>query len=320
MSEQPPGHPPNGEAVFSRVSLAFAVRSLWRLVSNADDLCPTDLLIVLAVWNSNSRHLSANPASLHAVCFPDHRIPEAAKRPVSRNAISRFLNLPFETSRRRIESLLRKDILADAGGALVCTGSCEGYVGGFGADTAHRPETLAWMYGRLAASGLVLPDAGWMSGGATVHQDLSKAVSMLSAELLLLYLSEAFRTFDHGVLPVLMLLSIAHRGDAHLLGLGGYRPIAGDSDGFIHGVTTRKQLAQLLNRPAETVRRVALDLIERGLVIERGDGLVASDEISKQLQAPTFVRHNRIAAMRVFASLNNLSGYSAARHCERLAS
>ena len=102
----------------SRHSLSYilcAISEMFRTY-NFD---PLDLLIIHAVLNANvidiMKHadLDRRLASIHAV------EPDEMKRGVSRAALSRFLDLPLETIRRRVNGLKKKGVIVEVDDGLI---------------------------------------------------------------------------------------------------------------------------------------------------------------------------------------------------------
>jgi len=103
----------------SRHSVAYMLLSLSELFRHYNDFDPLDLLIVHAVMNANVINVMKDPeldkrfGSIHAV------EPDTIKLGISRAALSRFLGLPLETVRRRVERLKKQDILSDGANGLI---------------------------------------------------------------------------------------------------------------------------------------------------------------------------------------------------------
>ena len=103
----------------SRHSVAYMLLSLSELFRHYNDFDPLDLLIVHAVMNANVINVMKDPeldkrfGSIHAV------EPDTIKLGLSRAALSRFLGLPLETVRRRVERLKKQDILSDGTNGLI---------------------------------------------------------------------------------------------------------------------------------------------------------------------------------------------------------
>src|SRR3954453_12610255 len=104
----------------SRHSLAYILCAISELFRHYD-FDPLDLLIIHAVLNGNvinvmrDQELDQKFASIHSI------EPDAIKQGVSRAALSRFLNLPLETVRRRADRLKKRNILAEGADGLIVT-------------------------------------------------------------------------------------------------------------------------------------------------------------------------------------------------------
>lgn len=107
----------------SRHSVAYILLSLSELFRHYDDFDPLDLLIIHAVLNANVINVMKDPeldkrfSSMHAV------EPDAIKLGISRAALSRFLALPLETVRRRVERLQKREVLSDGPDGLIVLGA-----------------------------------------------------------------------------------------------------------------------------------------------------------------------------------------------------
>jgi hypothetical protein len=104
----------------SRHSLAYLLCSISELFRHYD-FDPLDLLIIHAILNTNvmnvmkDSELDRKFSSLHDV------EPDEIKQGISRAALSRFLNLPIETIRRRVDRLKKRAILSEGKGGLIVT-------------------------------------------------------------------------------------------------------------------------------------------------------------------------------------------------------
>jgi hypothetical protein len=103
----------------SRHSLAYMLCSISELFRHYNDFDPLDLLIVHAILNANvinvmrDTELDKKFGSINAV------EPDEIKQGVSRAALSRFLNLPIETIRRRVNRLKKRKILLEGSDGLI---------------------------------------------------------------------------------------------------------------------------------------------------------------------------------------------------------
>jgi hypothetical protein len=104
----------------SRHSLAYLLCSISELFRHYD-FDPLDLLIIHAILNTNvinvmkDSELDRKFSSVHDV------EPDEIKQGISRAALSRFLNLPIETIRRRVDRLKKRAILSESKGGLIVT-------------------------------------------------------------------------------------------------------------------------------------------------------------------------------------------------------
>ena len=104
----------------SRHTLSYVLCSISELFSHYD-FDPLDLLIIHAILNANVLSVMKDPeldkkfSSINAV------EPDEIKQGISRSALSRFLNLPVETVRRRVDGLKRRAILSEGKDGLIVT-------------------------------------------------------------------------------------------------------------------------------------------------------------------------------------------------------
>lgn len=103
----------------SRHTLAYMLCSISEMFRYYRDFDPLDLLIIHAVLNANVINvmkeidLDREFGSVHAV------EPDAIKQGVSRSGLSRFLSLPIETIRRRVNRLKKIGILSEVKSGLI---------------------------------------------------------------------------------------------------------------------------------------------------------------------------------------------------------
>jgi hypothetical protein len=96
-----------------------------------------DLLIVTAIANANNSG-------------------GTEKRGISRNAVSRLLNIPLETVRRRVIGLMEKQVLVEQRDGLVFTsGNALGLGGNAAIDTLNL-QLLRQLFRSLKANGIKL--------------------------------------------------------------------------------------------------------------------------------------------------------------------
>jgi hypothetical protein len=104
----------------SRHSLAYILCSISELFRHYD-FDPLDLLIIHAVLNANVINVMRDAELDNRFGSIDTVEPDSIKQGVSRAALSRFLNLPLETIRRRAARLKRVGILSEGAEGLIVT-------------------------------------------------------------------------------------------------------------------------------------------------------------------------------------------------------
>ncbi len=104
----------------SRHSLAYLLCAISELFRHYD-FDPLDLLIIHAVLNANVLNVMKNPKLDRQFGSVENVEPDEIKLGVSRAALSRFLNLPIETVRRRADRLKKRGILRETRKGLIVT-------------------------------------------------------------------------------------------------------------------------------------------------------------------------------------------------------
>jgi hypothetical protein len=140
----------------SRHTLAYILCSISELFRHYD-FDPLDLLIIHTVMNTNVLTVMKDPeldrrfGSVHTV------EPDDLKQGVSRAALSRFLSLPFETIRRRVDRLKKEGILRELDHGLIVS---EGNMFKFG-NNHELQKTNVILFRKLvrdlAQAGMELP-------------------------------------------------------------------------------------------------------------------------------------------------------------------
>jgi hypothetical protein len=140
----------------SRHTLSYILCSISELFRHYD-FDPLDLLIIHTVMNTNVLTVMKDPeldrrfGSVHTV------EPDDLKQGVSRAALSRFLSLPFETIRRRVDRLKKEGILKELDHGLIVS---EGNMFKFG-NNHELQKTNVILFRKLlrdlAQAGIDLP-------------------------------------------------------------------------------------------------------------------------------------------------------------------
>ena len=104
----------------SRHTLAYVLCSISELFRHYQ-FDPLDLLIIHAVLNANVLSIMRDPKLDRQYGSVSAVEPDDIKQGVSRGALGRFLNLPDETVRRRVDRLKKQSILTEREDGLVVT-------------------------------------------------------------------------------------------------------------------------------------------------------------------------------------------------------
>ncbi len=146
--------------LFNQAAIAVLFDWLIPFKSNLPELSMVDLLIATAIWNANTRHVYANFELLDNFCLEGVFVPEEEMRGASCNTISQFLNVPFETVRRRTRRMSSMGFLSKRAAGLFAVGLRNALFFELPALELTNARSLARHYGRLAAA--ELPAANWI--------------------------------------------------------------------------------------------------------------------------------------------------------------
>ena len=270
-----------------------------------------DFIIGAAVWNNNTRHINDDLALLKRFCFDELYIPLRMRTPTSRGATARFLGLSPETTRRRIDRLIRDGILADRPGGLVAVALARVVAANIVAVEHRSAELLAQLYRSLRDGGFDLPPAEWLEAdGITVSSDWLRATTRFAADYVLLFLSEAAAAAELSLPEVFLVLSILRWDFDHRDGLdeGAFRSLI-LPDKYREPV--RAIDAQLLAKQAHaTARRRLLALEARGVIARKGAGYIVTAAILKAAVIDNhFLTRNYGYLRRMFERLHALAAY-----------
>lgn len=106
----------------SRHTLSYILCSISELFRHYN-FDPLDLLIIHAVLNANVVQVMKSPDLDQKYSSVATVEPDVIKQGISRAAVSRFLSLPLETVRRRVDRLKRKKILLEGKEGLIVSQS-----------------------------------------------------------------------------------------------------------------------------------------------------------------------------------------------------
>lgn len=247
-------------------------------------LKPLESLLVMAINQANIAPLTRDPEARGRYGALDAPAPDEARRPVSVRAVAASMQLPYETARRNIRRLE---------GLGVCTTSPAGVVvpAAFMVTPTYFEAARLWherlhgLYRMLSARGLLepLPAAHFQETEAPVRA----AVRLMSDFLLRSAEAVVRRTGDLVVALALLPLLAAAAGAE----LSAPAPLSAAA------------LARRTRLPAETVRRHAAALVERGICVNAPSGLVLADATLEEPPWRGLLQENAVAVQRLYAGL-----------------
>jgi hypothetical protein len=263
----------------AHLSLCFVIDSAC---SGMAGLKTLDAVLVMAVNQANIAPLTRDPDARVRYGALDAPAPDDDRRPVSVSAVAASLKLPYETARRRLKQLAADGVctLSEAGAVVPQSFlSSAAYL-----DTTRVLHERIWaFYRELMAEGLLgeLPASRYsVEAGVPVRG----AVRLVAD-----YLLRTSATF------------VGHFGDL-VSGLVGMAVLC-TSTGRPPQASRATALAERLQLPQETVRRHALELIERGRCQRSPQGLFVSQEMLAGPPLAELFQDNAVQVQRLFAGL-----------------
>jgi DNA-binding Lrp family transcriptional regulator len=295
LTPVPPATAPPSEEPHQRrravgnLSLAFLSD---QFVLGIDGLASRDALLVLAINQANVILLTKDPDARRRYGDVAAAAPDVDRRPVSVSRIAASLNLPYETVRRRVHELERRGVCQSLDGGVIVP---EAYLVSpeYVASIVAAHDRLQRFWRDLTAADLLeaLPAPSYATEQGT---PVRAAVRILADYLL--------RSAEH-------LLPIA--GDATstvvLLGVLGLTTEV-DPDPVTAATPVRRavpmrELAERLGLPAETARRHAMGLAERGRCARTRGGYIVTEESLRRPEWQAFFEVNLANVQRLFANL-----------------
>lgn len=122
MEKTDQNHADDRRRAVSRHTLAYILCSISELFRHYD-FDPLDLLIIHAVLNANVIAVMKNATLDEKFGSIDAVEPDEIKQGISRAALARFLSLPLETIRRRVDRLKSEKILLEKSDGLIVSQS-----------------------------------------------------------------------------------------------------------------------------------------------------------------------------------------------------
>jgi DNA-binding Lrp family transcriptional regulator len=269
------------EAALARLSFAFLIDEMTNGMAG---LAPLDALLVAAINQANIAPLTRDRAARSRYGQLDAPAPDAARRPVSVNAVAGSLGLPFETVRRRIRRLE---------GEGVCILSREGVVtpAAFLASPAYVQsvltghERLRGFHRDLRAAGLLdaLPAPAYSLEGSVPVRAAARLLSDYVLRASEGLMREAGNVISGMVLAALVSGSLEDPEGARL--------------------PSMRALVRRLKLPAETVRRHLAQLAEAGLCARGPAGFAVPPRALAGERFARLFADNAVNVQRLMAGL-----------------
>jgi DNA-binding Lrp family transcriptional regulator len=265
-----------------------------------------DALLVSAISQANVAPITRQADLQVAYSAPADAPPDEMRRPVSMNAIASSLGLPFETVRRRVRGLIgRKVCVAVDGGVIVPTAVVT--------SPKYFEDTFR-LYERLRAFYYQLRDLGLLTNLPPPSVDLGdeltplRTVARVSNDYALRVIDTLMRSMGD-LLTGVILMEVLRCNVEHLTpdqrGGEGEEPADYVADGHRRAASI-STVARRLGLPIETVRRNAVDLLDRGLCVRIKGGLLVPAEALARPVMIAFGAENLANLQRMFAALAQL--------------
>ena len=288
--------------VVSRASAVF-VRNFLQDAAIASGGDFIDAMIRMAITEANVRHLLADDAENRRFASFDQPVPDDLRRPVSVHGVSTSLSMPFETVRRRVGRLSKRDMCSLVPGGLIVT-QAQLSTEAMRVLQERTYRGVVDLYARIKAHA-EFRDARDSEGVAAL--DLStppvRVVTRPALSYVLRFLESA-EPVAGSMLDGILLLFVGGANIQHLAGPGD---ADGVSDEVVDDALRRPvpvfALARGMGLPAETVRRRVSALVEQGLCQRDHRGVYVPAAV---MRSPALVAHrdrNTASLQRLFTAL-----------------
>lgn len=288
--------------VVSRASAVF-VRNFLRDAAIASGGDFIDAMIRMAITEANVRHLLADDAENRRFASFDQPVPDELRRPVSIHGVSTSLSMPFETVRRRVGSLSKRDLCSLVPGGLIVT-QAQLSTEAMRVLQERTYRGVVELYARVRAHA-EFRDARDSEGVAALDVSTPpvRAVTRPALSYVLRFLESA-EPVAGSVLDGILLLFVGGANIQHLAEPGDS---ADASDEVVDDALRRPvpvfALARGMGLPAETVRRRVSALVEQGLCQRDHRGVYVPAAV---MRSPALVAHrdrNTASLQRLFTAL-----------------
>jgi DNA-binding Lrp family transcriptional regulator len=279
----------------SRASVVY-VRDCALISRRGGDLLET--LLFSAILDANMAPVTRDPELRVRYGAVAEACPDELRRPVTINAVTQSLGLPFETGRRRVQALVR---------AGLCEATAKGVIVPRRAVTTPAYNAIQQArYDRTRAFHRELADLGALGddpGAPAPAEPLVRAANRAVSEYMLRACGELIAlTGDIVSSLVLIQLVIANTAELSPERL----PVWAGAPQALALPARAASVSRDLAMSAETVRRHALTLEAGGFCRRSPAGLIAACPLHARPQAARFVATNVANVQRLFARLKDL--------------
>jgi DNA-binding Lrp family transcriptional regulator len=269
----------------ARLALGYALKSMHRAAEATEgDLL--DGVIRIAIGDANTRHMRENPELAWTYAAMDRPVPDDMRHPVSINAIAMSLNLPFETTRRRVAKMVKRGLCIRSPKGLRISTAIEfaprltEIIAGNFEDLRRLRRDL-----RALAPGLTLEPETDIAGARSrlTNEEPYRAALRASMSFMLRFV-EPISTLAGDLLDGIILLSISHANTLHVASDPVLTRLYASKETPIPDHELRaiavQSLARTLNLSFETTRRRVRALEAVHLVARRPEGVIVPSAVS----------------------------------------
>lgn len=290
--------------VAARLANGFAL-DLVKMVGFGRDVI--DGLLIAAISQANVAQISRDPALQRAFATLNCPPHDDLRRPVSISAVANSLSVPFETARRRIQTLVDQGVVLNVGRGVILPQAPLNSPFYRMAATANY-NLIRDLYFRLRAIGLLTSLPRPTGPVFTADDPPVRLVIRMSTDYLL-RLAEHTSRLIGDVVTTLIMMDLFQANTAHLPDtIGGAARDGWDPGSFVpDGLRQAVRIATLSERlgiPQETVRRHLGRLVAKGFCVKTPDGYLIPSEALAHKGFVRLMEDNRSHLQRLFASLS----------------
>lgn len=267
-------------------------RYLLRAVLSGLPSLKVDILggvILAAIDDANIGHLDTDPALGKRYARYDEAPPNGYRRPVSIQAVADRLNLPYETTRRRVED-------------LIVSGRCRKVRQGVYVPTLNDPAHRSNAQANYVAVRTLLRDVQTLA--TEVDWPIAPGFETASADPPLRLVFR--RSVAFGIDAIAAFAAVSGGYNRALVYMAVLEAGGRSNPDEPVKALSRSALARSLNVPIPSARRRLLALAEDGLISAIGGGYVAVPAPDVEARIMSLARQNLQRVHRLFAELATL--------------